>query len=188
MFFVPLMNGYIVRIYSGEDTLPEINNWGKLFIDGWKYNIIAILYLIPAIIVAVVLAFFTLLSVSEIIAVVSGGNTAGIIALVTGVFTALLIMLIILVIISLFLIIALVRFGKTGKIGEAFNFGAINKQISGGVGRLLRLYHTSLDTRTYPDTGPVCNRYPSSSARDPCHHPDTTGMECIRRKIRHKYL
>lgn len=132
---VPLLNGYMVRIYSGEDTLPDIDNWGKLFFDGWKYNIIALLYMIPAIIVAVVLAFFTLLSLSEVMAIVSGGGV-GIIGLISGVITALLIMLVIIVIISLFLIMALVRFGKTGKIGEAFNFSALNQQISKGVGWL----------------------------------------------------
>ena len=133
---VPLLNGYMVRIYSGEETLPEIDNWGKLFVDGWKYNIIALLYMIPAIIVAVVLAFFTLLSVSEVMAIISGGGTAGIVGLISGVFTAFLILLIIVVIISLFLIMALVRFGKTGKMGEAFNISALNQQISNGVGWL----------------------------------------------------
>ena len=133
---IPLLNGYIVRIYSGEKTLPEINSWGKLFVDGWKYNIIVILYMIPAIIVAVVLGFFTLLSASEVMAIGTSGSTAGIIGLITGIITVLFILLIVMVIISLFLMMALVRLGKTGRIGESFNFGALNKQISNGVGWL----------------------------------------------------
>lgn len=133
---VPLLNGYIVRIYSGEKTAPEVNKWGKLFIDGWKYNIISILYMIPAIIVAVVLGFFTLLSVSEIVSLASNGSSAGVIELITGIIMVLFILLVVLMIISLFLMMALVRFGKTGKVGEAFNFGAINKQISSGTGWL----------------------------------------------------
>ena len=133
---IPVLNGYIVRIYSGEKTLPEVDHWGKLFVDGWKYNIIAILYMIPAIIVAVVLGFFTILSVSEMTTIISGGNAAGVIELVTGIITVLFILLIVLMILSLFLMMGLVRLGKTGRIGEAFSFGAINKQISSGVGWL----------------------------------------------------
>lgn len=133
---IPLLNGYIVRIYSGEKTLPEIDKWGKLFVDGWKYNIITLLYMIPAFIVAVILGFFTLVSISEIMQIFSGGEPAGIFRLVTGLILAFMILFIVIVIITLFLIMALVRFGKTGKIGEAFNLSAVNQQISNGVGWL----------------------------------------------------
>ena len=130
---VPLLNGYFVRIFSGEEKLPEINEWGRLFVEGWKYNIIAILYMIPVIIIAVVFGLFTILP--AIMAFASGGNHAGIVGL-AGLLTGLLITFVVLVIISLFLIMGLVRFGKTGKIGEAFNFSALNQQISNGVGWL----------------------------------------------------
>ena len=40
------------------------------------------------------------------------------------------------IIITLFLFMGIIRLGQTGKLGEAFNFGAINKAISSGVGWL----------------------------------------------------
>lgn len=130
---VPLLNGYFVRIFSGAENLPEINEWGKLFIDGWKYNIIGLLYMIPVIVVAVVFGLFTVLP--GIFALATDGSNIGMLG-ITGILTGLLITFVVLVIISLFLIMGLVRFGKTQKLGEAFNFSALNEQISNGVGWL----------------------------------------------------
>ncbi len=130
---VPLLNGYFVRIFSGADSLPEIDEWGKLFIDGWKYNIIVLLYMIPVIVVAVVFGLFAIMPL--ILALTTEGSNIGMVG-ITGLFTGLLITFVVLVIISLFLIMGLVRFGKTEKIGEAFNFSALNRQISSGVGWL----------------------------------------------------
>jgi len=130
---VPLLNGYFVRVFSGADPLPEINEWGKLFIDGWKYNIIVLLYMIPVIVIAVVFGLFAILP--GIMALATDGSKAGMLG-ITGIISGLLITFVVLVIISLFLIMGLVRFGKTNKIGEAFNFGALNQQVSNGVGWL----------------------------------------------------
>ncbi|MBQ3718379.1 MAG: DUF4013 domain-containing protein, partial [Methanomicrobium sp.] len=40
------------------------------------------------------------------------------------------------ILITLFLFMGIIRLGQTGKLGEAFNFSAINKAISTGVGWL----------------------------------------------------
>ena len=129
---VPVLNGYILRVYSAGNTTPEVNQWGKLFIDGWKYNIVVILYMIPAIIIAVVLGFFAILPTAMGFA----STTKEIFALIGTLFTGILITGMLILLLTLFMYMGLVRLGKTDSIGEAFNFGAINKQISEGVGWL----------------------------------------------------
>lgn len=131
---VPVLNGYIVRVFSGNNTAPEVNQWGKLFIDGWKYNIVAILYMIPAIIIAVVLGFFAILPAT--MGFFTTGNTDEIMAIIGTLLTGVLLTFVVILLLTLFMYMGLVRLGKTGSIGEAFNFGAINKQINEGVGWL----------------------------------------------------
>ncbi|MBN2734128.1 MAG: DUF4013 domain-containing protein [Methanomicrobiaceae archaeon] len=130
---IPLFNGYIVRIFSEKDSAPEINQWGKLFIDGWKYNIVCILYMIPAIIIAVIFGIFALLP--AIMGFAFSGNVEEVMA-IFGLLTGLMITGVAILLMALFMIMGLVRLGKTNKIGEAFNFGAIIKQIKDGVGWL----------------------------------------------------
>lgn len=89
--------------------------------------------MIPVIVVAVVFGLFTVLP--GIFALATDGSNIGMLG-ITGILTGLLITFVVLVIISLFLIMGLVRFGKTQKLGEAFNFSALNEQISNGVGWL----------------------------------------------------
>ena len=47
---LPLM-GYSMKILRGEKPAPEVDDWGTLFIDGIKYIIIMLIYMIPAMIV-----------------------------------------------------------------------------------------------------------------------------------------
>ncbi len=45
LFLVPLYNGYIVRVLAGRRPAPEVDDWGgRLFLDGWKLNIINLIY------------------------------------------------------------------------------------------------------------------------------------------------
>ncbi|MGI6502433.1 MAG: DUF4013 domain-containing protein [Candidatus Methanoculleus thermohydrogenotrophicum] len=48
LLLVPLLSGYVVRVLSGKTPAPEVNEWGRLFVDGWKLNIITLVYMIPA--------------------------------------------------------------------------------------------------------------------------------------------
>ena len=52
---IPLLSGYVVRVISGKTPAPMVDEWGKLFIDGWKLNIIGFVYMIPALLVFLVL-------------------------------------------------------------------------------------------------------------------------------------
>ena len=114
---LPLM-GYALRVLRGEKPAPEVNDWGTLFIDGIKYLIISLIYAIPALIV-----LFLAVGVSALGAM-SGDPTATM-AAIGGMMIGLLIFFIILLITAIFEIIGVVRFARTGSIGEAFNFSAI---------------------------------------------------------------
>ncbi|HQD26055.1 MAG TPA: DUF4013 domain-containing protein [Methanoculleus thermophilus] len=117
---VPLLNGYAVRVLAGKTPAPEVDGWGKLFIDGWKLNIIALIYMLPAIIIFAVFGGFAIISAAANEAT-GGDPTAAVLSLLGGSLLAALIA-IILAFIALF---AIMRFAHTDSLGEAFNFGAI---------------------------------------------------------------
>jgi hypothetical protein len=121
IFGIPLA-GYSLKVLRGEKPAPEVTDWGTLFIDGIKYLIISIIWMIPAMIV-----MFFAVGVSAFGAM-SGDPTAAM-AAVGGMMVGLLIFFIVLVITLLFEIIGVIRFARTGSIGEAFNFSAILETI-----------------------------------------------------------
>jgi hypothetical protein len=114
---LPLM-GYMLKILRGEKPAPEVQDWGTLFVDGIKYLIIAIIYAIPVLIVEFLVigaAWMNMMS----------GNYAAMSGAIAGMLLGIVVMIILAVIIALFETIGLVRFARTGSIGEAFNFNAI---------------------------------------------------------------
>jgi hypothetical protein len=110
---LPLM-GYTLKVLRGEKPAPEVSDWGTLFIDGIKFLIVSLIYAIPVIIVEV-------LVIGAGIAGAMTGDMAAIGAMMIG----LVVILILAVIIAIFEMIGIVRFARTGSIGEAFNFSAI---------------------------------------------------------------
>lgn len=114
---LPLM-GYAMKVLRGEKPAPEVNDWGTLFIDGIKAFIVSLIYAIPLIIV-----WFIVIGASAI-AIMSGNYTA-MIAAFGAMAIGLLVMFVLAVIIAVFEVIGMVRFARTGSIGEAFNFSAI---------------------------------------------------------------
>jgi hypothetical protein len=114
---IPLM-GYMLKVLRGTKPAPEVDDWGTLFVDGIKYIIVAIIYAIPIIIVEVLVmgaAWMTMMS----------GDVAAMTGAIAGMLVGFLIILILAIIIALFEVIGMVRFARTGSIGEAFNFNAI---------------------------------------------------------------
>ena len=129
LFLIPFYNGYIVQVLSGRAPAPEIDDLSRLFVDGWKLNIITLVYLIPVI---VVLAFFG--GVAVLAAVAARGLdspdiwASAVAAAVTGIVVAALVW----VVISFVSLLAIVRFAHTESFLQAFNFGAI----AGHIGRI----------------------------------------------------
>jgi hypothetical protein len=129
---VPLFSGYLVRVYGTEgNAAPEIDHYGKLFIDGWKLNIVTILYMIPAIIVA--LFFGALAILPAILGVLSGGKIAEVSGLLLG-SIGILIALIIFILITLIMNMAFVHFSRSGHLIDAFSIGSITAKIQDGIG------------------------------------------------------
>jgi hypothetical protein len=120
LFGLPLM-GYAMKILRGEKPAPEVDDWGTLFIDGIKAFIVYLIYAIPIIIV------YAILMVVGIGAMMTGD--AGAIAGMGIILVGMLVCFVLAIIIAVFEIIGMVRFARTGSIGEAFNFSAIRATI-----------------------------------------------------------
>jgi hypothetical protein len=114
---IPLM-GYVMKVLRGEKPAPEVNDWGTLFIDGIKYLIVSLIYALPIIIVWV-------LVMGASAAAIMSGNYSAMMAAFGAVALGVLVMFVLAVIISVFEVIGIVRFARTGSIGEAFNISAI---------------------------------------------------------------
>jgi hypothetical protein len=114
---IPLF-GYLMKVLRSEKLSPEVEAWATLFVDGIKYLVVALIYAIPLIIVGV-------LVVRAGVAGIMSGNSADLMATFGQIAAGLVIMFIIAIFITVFEIIGVVRFARTGCIGEAFNFNAI---------------------------------------------------------------
>lgn len=116
----PLILGYIMEIFRGKDPAPELEDWGKLFIDGIKLFIVWLIYMIPLFLVFLI--FF-----GGSIALMIGGQGsdaimgAGIGLMLIG----LIIYFILSIAIYLIAFFGFIRFARTDSFGEAFNISAI---------------------------------------------------------------
>lgn len=119
---LPLM-GYILKVLRGEKPAPEVEDWGTLFIDGIKFLIVEIIWMIPIMIV------WAILIGVGFAGAMTGDETAAMAAVGT-MMVGILVVFILAIIIGLFAMIGVVRFARTGSIGEAFNFSAILATIS----------------------------------------------------------
>lgn len=129
---IPLASGYLIRIYGTPgETAPEIDEYGRLFVDGWKMNIVTLLYLIPAIIIAV--AFGALGVISLIVGFLAEGKITEISGLIIG-SIGILIAFVVFILISLIMNMAYVHFSRSGNMLDAFSVGEISRKISDGIG------------------------------------------------------
>ena len=114
---IPLM-GYAMKVLRGEKPAPEVNDWGTLFMDGIKYLIVSLIYALPIIIVWV-------LVMGASAAAIMSGNYSAMMAALGAMALGVLVMFVLGVIIAVFEVIGIVRFARTGSIGEALNMSAI---------------------------------------------------------------
>jgi hypothetical protein len=119
---LPLL-GYTLKVLRGEKPAPEVTGWGTLFIDGIKYVIVSLIWAIPCLIVL----FFGL--GSFIAALVMDKNPEAALSFLAGAMVFCVLFIILAIITGLLATIGIVRFARTGSIGEAFNFGAILETI-----------------------------------------------------------
>jgi hypothetical protein len=120
--------GYILKIFRGERPAPEVTDWSTLFVDGIKYAIVTLVWAIPLLILffvligAAFLPFSSITSVSESGSQASSGNPAVIIGAL-GVY--LVVVIIVGLLTAFFSTIGIIRFARTGSMGEAFNISEI---------------------------------------------------------------
>ena len=114
---LPLL-GYALKILRGEKPSPEVTDWGTLIVDGIKYVIVLLIYAIPLIIIGVI-------SIVPLGLAILSGHPAAILAAIGAALAGLVVFVIVAIIIALFACFGVIRFARTGSIGEAFNFSAI---------------------------------------------------------------
>jgi hypothetical protein len=117
---IPLL-GYSLKVFRGEKPAPEVDGWGTLIIDGIKYAIISIIWVIPCFIIAMFVIGAGILAYVE--------NPAALVEIIGGVLIGIIVLLIVAAITGLLATIGVIRFARTGSMGEAFNFSAIIETI-----------------------------------------------------------
>jgi hypothetical protein len=124
---LPLL-GYSMRIYRRATPAPEVDGWGKLFIDGIKLFVVGLVYAIPVIVVEVIVY-------SEPINALLSGQLTSWNQLVTSsmelrpAIGLLALMYILEIILLILLPIATIRLARTNSFTAAFNIGAILEYI-----------------------------------------------------------
>jgi hypothetical protein len=121
LLFIPLM-GYSVRVFRGDRPAPLVTDWIGLFLDGIKYLVITLIYAIPSLVILAV-------TFGSAIIALASGETDLLVSGVEGLFFGLAIFMVVAIICGLFGMIGVIRFARTGSIGEAFNFVSIRETI-----------------------------------------------------------
>ncbi|PKL58745.1 MAG: hypothetical protein CVV34_01085 [Methanomicrobiales archaeon HGW-Methanomicrobiales-5] len=111
------MNGYVMRIYRGTETAPEVEEWGTLFVDGIKLIIVGIIYAIPIMIIWAFAYWGMMLAAVQ-------GNYAMMDNWSPNL-GLLLALYIVEIIVGILMPVAAIRFARMGSFTEAFNFRAI---------------------------------------------------------------
>jgi len=118
----PVFMGYTLRIYRGDDPAPDLRDWIALFIDGVKLIVVGVTYMVP---VLVLLVAAILLSIPFFAELFMDFSLRSLMALIAVAGTELLAILILWLVLTLASTIGVVRFARTGRMGEAFRAGAI---------------------------------------------------------------
>ena len=126
VFVLPVfvVYGYLVRslaaVAAGEDEPPAFDEWGELFVDGLEAFVVSFVYgIVPA---ALVVAFLVPVSVGT---AVDGDGSSGILAGIGAI--ALLASVFVGLVVAYVIMAALSNFAVEGRIGAAFDFGAIGR-------------------------------------------------------------
>jgi len=118
--------GYLVRILRGIVPLPEVTGFRSLFVDGIKYLVIQVVYTIPVFIVLAVTAGATIVSALPALTATPAQPGIGeLLPVLGGVAAGFLVAVIVAFVLGLIATIGTVRFARTGRFGEAFNFSEI---------------------------------------------------------------
>jgi hypothetical protein len=131
----PLILGYVMEIYRGTKPAPELQHWGKLFIDGLKLIVAWIIYMIPVIAVILIFGGWAFFSVMQQSAMYGGPDALFLnpdlfLPILAGFLIGLVVAIVLAIVISLIATIGMIRMARKDRFGEAFNFGGIFETIS----------------------------------------------------------
>lgn len=133
---IPLFSGYRYRIFEGAIEPPGVDRWARLFVDGWKLNIIWIVYfLIPLIVVCLFIGSILYAVASPIFTIPAGTGEPEVIIprilATAGLFLIALIPLLFVLffVLELLQVIAKVRAARTGILMDAFSLRVIISHI-----------------------------------------------------------
>ena len=116
----PFIYGYTVRVMSGTKPAPEPEGWIGLFVDGIKLIIITIAYMIP-------IWILTLIPLVAYGIPVPAGSEP-LLSPEVGIIVALAffaLFLVAAIVVGILATFAMVRFSRTGRMGEAFRVGTL---------------------------------------------------------------
>ncbi len=128
----PILMGYGVKVMKGEDPSPELGSIWSLFVDGLKWFVIGIVYvIIPLIvlIVGIVLTIFMALPLDTVTSIDTEGIIVMFMSMIPGFLITCIVFAILMIIVTLYSAIGVVNFARTGSMSAAFDFGSINKRI-----------------------------------------------------------
>jgi hypothetical protein len=115
------MNGYLMRIYRGTETAPEVDGWGRLCIDGIKLMIVGCIYAIPVLIVW--LAIY-----GPMFAAIFTGDSS-MMKTWTPNMALMALMYLFEFAIAVIMPVASIRFARSGRFADAFKFTAMKEHI-----------------------------------------------------------
>lgn len=115
------LSGYVVRIYRGIKPAPDFDEWVGLFLDGFKVQILGLIWFLPVIIVV------SAVLVLSIFGMASPGS--GSMGLLLVLLVALVLSMVLALIASLFIPMALIRFARTRSVSEGLRFSEISRHI-----------------------------------------------------------
>jgi hypothetical protein len=129
LIIFPLILGYVMEIYRGQEPAPELRQYGRLFIDGLKLFAAWIVFMLP------VIAVIVLTGGLAIIAAMGTAGAGGLdeifrypdlfLPILAGFFAGMFIAIVLAILISLIATIGVIRMARTDRFAEAFNFGKI---------------------------------------------------------------
>lgn len=122
----PLIYGYTVRVMSGTKPAPELEDWVGLFVDGIKLIIITVVYAIPIWVLALIplAAYFIPVSATTTPATGSGSLFSPEVAIIVAL-VVFIIFVVAAIAVGILATFAMVRFSRTGRMGEAFRVGTL---------------------------------------------------------------
>lgn len=136
---IPVVNfivtGYHYRVLQGDPNPPELTDYGQLFVDGLKYFVASLLYIVLFGIIFGIIAFGSVLLAGGFgmaFENLSPGNPLGMITAFIGLgFFYLLVIVAMIAIYAILLMyfMAMVRVARSRRIGAAFDFSEIMAHI-----------------------------------------------------------